>query len=186
LELLFNIIDAYIDISADAKVALQDSLSRKEMRSGDLLLKQNTVSREIFFLESGLVRGFYDLEGNEITSWFAYEGLWFASLHSFIEEVPSLENIEALEDCTVYTLKREDLYQFYQYFPEFNVLGRRIAEQYYIEVSKRALILQTQSAHTRYSTLIAKRPQLLQRVPLKYIASYLGISQETLSRVRKK
>lgn len=186
MELLFNIVDRYIRLSPAAKVALEDSLKRLELKSGDLLLRQSTISREIYFLESGLVRGFYDLDGNEITSWFAYEGLWFASLHSFIEEVPSLENIEALEDSKLYSLKRKNLYQLYQEFPEFNVLGRMIAEQYYIEVSKRALILQTQSAHTRYSTLIAKRPQLLQRVPLKYIASYLGISQETLSRVRKK
>lgn len=151
-----------------------------------MLLREGSLCNKMYFLAAGLVRGFYYKEGKELTSWFAAENDIITSMSAFIKQETSKENIEALEDSTLYYLSYCQLQKTYEKYPELNRLGRLLTERYYIELEEHTLSLQFRSATERYQDFVLSKSNLLQRVPLKYIASYLGISQETLSRVRTK
>jgi CRP-like cAMP-binding protein len=107
------------------------------------------------------------------------------SVFSFFTQSPSLENIELLEDTVLYSISYQSLQQLYQQFPQFNLHGRIITEQYYMLSEQRNFALKKQSAKQRYDLLLKQYPQILQKASLGHIASYLGITQETLSRIRK-
>ena len=124
-------------------------------------------------------------DGKEITTWFASENDAVTSMYSFITQKPSYETIEVLEDCILYEINYENVQLLLKKYPEFNLIGRLLTEKYYIKLEERTMSLQFQSATERYLKLL-QQPQLLQKASLGMIASYLGISQETLSRIRKK
>ena len=187
MQSIINTLTSFAPLSEAAQKALQQKLSKKTViPASELLLNQGAVCRHIYFLESGLVRGFYHLKGKEVTSWFAFANEVVTSMYSFVRQCPSLENVAVLEETTLYSLSYNNLQWLYQHYPEFNFIGRLIAEKYYTELEERTLSLQHQTATERYQHLLTHQPNLLQRVSLGQIASYLGISQETLSRVRAK
>lgn len=161
-------------------------LVQKEVPKGHMLLEQGQICRYLYILDKGFARGFYSQGGKDISLWFAFEGDMLASLYSCVTQKPSYTNIEMLEDSVISGLSYAQLNELYRNYPEFNLIGRLITEQYFIELEERTLSLQFQSASDRYQRLIERYPQLLQRAPLGHIASFLGISQETLSRIRAK
>lgn len=99
---------------------------------------------------------------------------------------PSIENIQFLEDTTLYYISKDDLESFYKSSEEMNTIGRKITEEYCKILEERSFLLQTHNAEQRYHWLLKNQPEALQRISLGHIASYLGISQETLSRIRKR
>jgi len=114
------------------------------------------------------------------------EGEFIISVYSFFSRKPSFENIEVLEDCVLQSINWDQLQFIYKDFPEFNLTGRIVTEQYYIRSEERAISLQTLTAKQRYENLLQTYPGILQKVTLGQIASYLSIKQETLSRIRGK
>ena len=149
------------------------------------LLHIDKTCKSIYFILRGGVRTYYiDREGNDVTSWLLFEGELAISVYSFFSQQPSFEAIEALEDCTLLRLSHEKLSLLYRQHLEFNYIARYLTEQYYIRSEAKANALRMLSAKERYLDLLENRPQLLARVPLGYIASYLGITQSTLSRIR--
>lgn len=149
------------------------------------LLRNGETCKSIYFILQGGVRTYYiDKEGNDITSWLLFEGELAISVYSFFSQRPSFEALETLERCTLLALSYEKLSLLYHQYPEFNFIGRHLTEQYYIRSEAKANALRMLSAKERYLDLLQNRPQLLTRVPLGYIASYLGINQSTLSRIR--
>ncbi len=112
------------------------------------------------------------------------EGDVIISVESFFNQIPSHENIQALEDSILYYIEYNELQFLYHEHPEFNFVGRKLVEKYYQLSEKRLLSLRMQKAAQRYSFVMDNFPQIIQRVPSKYIASYLGITEETLSRIR--
>jgi CRP/FNR family transcriptional regulator, anaerobic regulatory protein len=154
------------------------------VQKGNTLVKNGERCRNLYFIEKGLIRGFYYDQGKEITHWFGKEGEFATSFYSFITNEPSPETIEALEDCELIRIKHNDLQDLYQTFPETERIGRIITETYYIDLEERFLNIQFKTAKERYQNLLNKNASLLQRASLGQIATYLGITQETLSRVR--
>jgi CRP-like cAMP-binding protein len=150
------------------------------------LLKKNTVSKELFWVKKGTLRGYIDNEGSTITTWFAIENDVATSVTSFISQQPSTECIETLEDCQLYVISYTHLQQLYQVSLAFNFIGRILTEHNYINLEKRAFQLQNTTAEDRYKAFMKRYPQLLLKLPLSIIASYIGITQSSLSRIRKK
>ena len=124
-------------------------------------------------------------EGNEITTWFNFENNFTTSFYSFISNEPSNETIELLEDSVLYGLEFNDLNSLTEEYPEINHLYRKVLELNFVKQEK-LLTERYSTAKEKYLNLISKYPVILQRVPLGYIASYLGITQSTLSRIRRK
>lgn len=153
---------------------------------GSILLNQGDICQHIYFLEKGFARGFFYQDGKDITAWFAMEKDVATPLYSFVTQKPSFESVEILESSVLYAISHENLQQLYRQYPEFNLIGRVLTEKYYVDLMARTMSFQFQTATERYQHLFAHQPQLLQRASLGHIASYLGISQETLSRIRTK
>jgi len=140
----------------------------------------------MYFIEKGCVRGYYNLDGKEVTYWFGFEHSFVTSFYSFISRKPAFENIQLIEDCRVLAISYDDLQKLYDKYPEIERLVRIINENYYVRLEERFVAAQFKSAKERYAGLLDFSPHILQRMPLGHIASYLGISQETLSRIRGK
>jgi len=162
-----------------------NSISKKiVIPKGNILLNIDERCENLFFIEKGLVRGYYFDEDKEITNWFAEQSEFATCFYSFIAGKPSFEIIQTLEDCELVQLSFSSLKNLYDKFPETERLGRIITENYYIKLEERILNIQFKTARERYQKLSSSKPALLQRASLGQIASYLGITQETLSRIR--
>lgn len=186
MDKIVNILNQFATISEKAKRDLTDIVSVKEFSKATFLLEHGKTCRHLYFLKSGFVRSFYYQDGKEITSWFAFENEPVTSMYSFITQKPSFETIEVLEDSILYAVSYDNLQMLFKNYPEFNLIGRLLTEKYYIELEERTMSLQFETATERYKKIIELQPQLLQKASLGMIASYLGISQETLSRIRNK
>ncbi|NOY36910.1 MAG: Crp/Fnr family transcriptional regulator [Chlorobi bacterium] len=171
-------------ISEQARIVLAEVITKRSLPKGTLLLEQGKTCKYLNFMESGFARAYYYREGKEITSWFAFENDIVASMYSFTAQKPSYENIEIMENCVLHSIHFDQLQQLYKEYPEFNLIGRLLIEKYFVELEERIFSLQIQSAKERYKEILNNHPELLKRASLGHIASYLGISQETLSRIR--
>ena len=140
--------------------------------------------RHLYFVDSGALRGSYTLDGKEITHWFAFENDFVTSFHSFITQQPAVESIYLLEGCVLWSIAKTDLEGLLNAHHQLERLLRLAYETYYIRLEERFVAAQFKTAAERYSELLQQAPHLIERVPLGYIASYLGISAETLSRIR--
>ena len=163
---------------------MEDCFEQQVFSKNDYLLTWGKICRHLYFLEKGALRGYYDLDKKEITHWFAFENDFVTSFHSFITQQPSVENIQFLEGSIVWCISKEKLTALFNEYHEIERLVRIAYEKYYIRLEERFVGSQFKTAAERYENLLHQSPHMLERVPLGYIASYLGISQETLSRIR--
>lgn len=173
-----------IPISKDLEAELNSISKAISVPKNTILVNERERCRNLYFIQKGLVRGYYYDENKEITHWFAQEQEFATSFYSFITGKTSPETIEALEDCELIQISYNDLQDLYKKFPETERIGRIVTEKYYIKLEERFLNQRIRSAKDRYLALLEKNPALLNRAALGQIASYLGIAQETLSRVR--
>lgn len=165
---------------------LNEIIQVKNLPKRTCLLKEGEISNEIYFVEKGFLRSFYVKDDKEITAWFMSENDVVISVTSFFKRVKSYESIETLEDSILHFIKYDELEDVYKNFPEFNLIGRLLTTHYYIQSEERVYNMRKQSASERYQFLIQKHPHILIRASLTQISSYLGVSLETLSRVRAK
>lgn len=184
MERLLSLIQSIQPLSDELKAGLSQMLRCDTFPRKHWLLQPNQVSDRLYFVETGLVRGYYLKDGREVTSWFMREGDFLMSIASFYTRQPTQEYVELLETSTLWSITYLQLQQLYRQFPEFNVVGRLLTEKYYVLSELRTQNLRMQTAPERYQQLLADFPDIFGRVPLKYIASHLGISPETLSRLR--
>lgn len=152
----------------------------------EFLLKQGRSCNEYFFLEDGYMRAYtYDLDGNDVTTAFYSGSQVVCELFSFFKRVPSKENIQALSDCDAWFITFEELQQVFHAMPEFREFGRAILVNAYAGLKQRMLSTLHETAEERYSNLLSSNPDIFNHAPLKNIASYLGITDTSLSRIRK-
>ncbi len=186
MQQLFSQISKIYTLDAAAIAALQQCLVKKEFYKNDFLLSEAKICKELYFLEQGALRGFYNVDGKEITHWFGFESDFVTSFHSFITGEPSVENIQMLEYSICWSIDKETLEKLYDSYPGIERLVRIAYEKYYIRLEERYVNSQFKTATQLYQELLSSNPNIINRVSLGHIASYLGISQETLSRIRSK
>ena len=126
------------------------------------------------------------MDGKEITHWFGFENDFVTSFHSFTTQQPAVENIQLLEGSILWSISKEKLTALFDQYHEVERLVRIAYEKYYIRLEERFINSQFKTAAERYENLLHQTPHILERVSLGHVASYLGISQETLSRTRSK
>jgi len=163
-----------------------EALEIVEIPKHTLLLREGQTEDFAWIIIKGLVRSYYIKDGEEICSRFNQEDQIVLSVVSFYSRNPGYEFVETLEDCTLARIHYDKLQALYQEFPEFNFHARALTEYYFSLSELRLYLLRKQSAEERYRYFIDHYPEWLLRVPLKFIASFLGMQLETLSRVRKK
>jgi len=167
----------------------QDLLARTEILElprRTHVLRDGQRADHVWMVLSGLLRAYYLKDGLEICSSFMQEQHLIVSVNSFYNRQPGYEFIETLEDTVVARIHYDALQELYKKHLEFNYIVRVLTERYTMLSEERLFLLRKQTAEDRYLHLLNHDPELLQRVPLKYIASYLGMNLETLSRIRKK
>jgi CRP-like cAMP-binding protein len=186
IEQLLNHIKNYCPLPPEAQEALHDSFEQVVLSKGEHLVKEGARCRHLYFLEKGALRGHYNLEGKEITHWFAFAQDFVTSFHAFITGQPAVENIQLLEGSILWAISKERLNRLLNAHHETERLLRIAYENYYIRLEERYVNAHFKTAAERYEDLLRQTPHIVERVPLGYIASYLGISQETLSRIRSR
>ena len=162
-------------------------LKRKEVRRKESVLSEGQPCTVINYVHTGVLRAFYrDRDDNESIIMFAINDWWVTDMYSFISEKAAMLNIDALEDTTIFQLQKKDLDELYIKIPKFERFFRIIMQNAYIREQLRVIENLSLSAEERHNNFLKKYPQFAQRVPLKQIASYLGITPEFLSVLRKK
>jgi len=184
-EHLFQVLTFIAPLSAALQERMGGYIKQETYPKKHLLLREGEIARKIFFIRKGFARSFfYDKAGNEHTNWFMGAHDIMISVFSFYTQQPAAENIELLEDSIILSLTWDQVHTIYAEHPEFNFHGRLLTEKYYIQSEERAILLRTKRPAERYQKLLQTHPGILQKVSLGQIASFLGITQETLSRIR--
>jgi CRP-like cAMP-binding protein len=165
--------------------AFYKSFRPKSIRKNEVYLAAHQTSKYIAFIEKGCFRMFYTLQGEERCKDFQTEGQFTGSLYSFLSQKPALYSVAAVEDSDILEVSRDKLYSLYKAYHVWERFGRMYIEQIFLYKEQREASLLNKSAKERYDELVASQPALVQRLPLKYISSYLGIQPESLSRLRK-
>jgi len=153
---------------------------------GEYLLEEGQIANDYLILEKGLIRSFvHDFNGNDITINFSIENEVVIEVSSLFQRIPTQENMQALTDCTCWKIDFDTFQKLYHSITNFNEWGRAWMARSLFASKQRAVSIITESASERYHKLMEEKPTVLQSAPLKYIASYLGITDSSLSRIRK-
>jgi CRP-like cAMP-binding protein len=174
----------YEDMGVEGRQLLSTLLVKKELKKGEILFAEDEICHSIVFVVKGLMRQYYYKNGHDVTEHFSYEGSVLICIESFLKQEPTRLIAEALEPCEVYLLSYDTLRQQIVRSWEINTFYRKILEESLITSQQKADSMRFETAVDRYLELMKRQPEVIRRAPLSYIASYLLMTPETLSRVR--
>lgn len=183
---LINKIKLFITLSQEDVAIIKQLFHRREIKKNDYFLKEGQISMHICFVKKGLFRYYINQEGEEKTFYFGHEGCFIIDYESFVPQITTVQNIQALEDSEVFTISYYDLQQFYSKVKNGERFGRLALEHEIIDVVKKLKSFYEDSTKQRYESFIKKYPEVQQRIPQYHIASYVGIKPQSLSRIRKR
>ena len=173
-------------LTPDELTAIKEKHEAVTIKKGDFILTNGQVATAYYLLEYGLTRSYlHDYEGNEVTINFCSCNDVVIEVASFFQRSPTVENIQALTDTKLWKIRFNDFQELFHQIPEFREWGRSWMVKELVHSKNRAVAMITEPATTRYLRLIKEKPILIQLAPLKHIASYLGITDTSLSRIRK-
>jgi CRP-like cAMP-binding protein len=179
-------INQIVNLTKDEISAIEKAYNTVEISRGRLWIEQGKICDQVAFVISGKLRNFYyDEAGNEVTCYFVTPNNFVSAFSSFLTNAPTHENISTLENTVLRTISKKDLEALCDLVPKMQIFRRVIVENLFIAMEKRIMMLQSQSAHERYEKMIKENPEILLSVPLQYTASFLGITPQHLSRLRK-
>ncbi len=181
---LKTFISSYVNIDEEQLNAIAGKFRQRTIKKNEFLLHQGTVCRDIIFVQEGCLRLYYLAEHVEISVWFAFKHSSAIEIYSFISEKPSDYFLQAIEDSTVWYLPKKELTQLYRQYPVMQEIMRNFWEDVILNLLERFTALQRESAEQRYLDLL-KKPVFMNKIPQKYLASFIGVTPTSLSRIRK-
>lgn len=179
-------IQTYFDVKNEALEAIASRFKFKPVKKGDYLLKQGRQCNQLSFIQSGLVRVYTTIDDKEVTQWISTTGYFVTDLASFVFNTPARWNIQALTDCELYTIEKDDYNDLGNIVPEWHKLEKLFIAKCFVILEERVNSHLFMTAEERYQKLFELQPDLFNNVPLQYLASMLGMTPETMSRLRKK
>lgn len=165
---------------------LSHLFTRQEVPAKTILLQEGKISRTMFFIEKGCLRTWVNVNGKDITTQFFFEGDKISSIESFRTNQPSLYSIESIEPCVLQTISQKDFQSVLKNSPEMREEIQEHLFKRFVQSQKLFFSFLKNTPQQRYEELIEKQPQIIQRIPQHYIASYLGITSVSLSRIRNR
>lgn len=187
VDLLIQSIEKVISLSDSDKELIATLLRERKVKKGQFLVHEGSVSRFTNFVKEGSIRTYFiDLNGQEHIVQFAIEGWWISDLNSFITQVPATFNVQAIEDSVVLDLSFENLEILYEKIPKMERYFRVLTQRAFVAFQHRILQNISMTAEDRYLSFVKKYPKIELRIPQRLVASYLGISPEFLSKIKKR
>jgi CRP/FNR family transcriptional regulator, anaerobic regulatory protein len=183
---IINNIKSFVALSQNDEEAFLKILVVKKYAKKDFILEEGEICDKIFFINSGSARDFFNIDGEEKIVEFFFENRWFTDYNSFLTGQPTIENLQAIEACEVVHFKKTDLYNLYETHSVFEKVGRVMAENAFMNLMNVSSMRTNQDPEERYLNLLKQRPELFERIPQHFLASYLGIQPQSLSRIRKR
>ena len=185
-ELLLKSIREKVAATEEELQICKSYFTQKKLKKRQFLLQEGDVCSRLAFIEKGALYSYTtDAKGGQHVIQFAFEGWWISDMYSFFTQEPSNLNIEALEDCELLLIDREQHHQLLTEVPKYETYIRILYQNAYIALQRRVESTIGLTAEEKYNRLLEQYPFILQRIPLNLIASYLGVTPETLSRIRK-
>lgn len=185
-QILKNYISKFISFNEQEWQLHQSILSRRFLKKGEFLLRGGEVCDHVTFINNGHFRVYNIVNEEELTINFAFEGNYVTDYISFVSRRPSSDFILAMDDAEILQIKYNDLQATYEKSPVWQKFGRIMAEYILVFIAERNKALLFNTPEERYINLMKERPKVIERIPQQYIASYLGIKPESLSRIRKR
>ncbi|MFC5048586.1 Crp/Fnr family transcriptional regulator [Aquimarina hainanensis] len=185
-DLFIQLINQYTLLNQKEIDLLKDTVSIRSYKKNEILFAEGKVATSMYFVLQGWVRLFYNVNGNDKTAFFYTEGKFICAGESFAKQVPARENYQALEDTVLVHFEKENIEKLLQYSSKFELISRLATEDELITYQKIVASFVTQSPEQRYRDLLNKNGVIFHKVPQQYIASFLGVSPETLSRIKKR
>lgn len=176
----------YTDFSEEDWPSISSKFIRCEFAKKTLILEEGQVEDYISFIEEGIVRYYIPKENKELTFELTFAADFCGAYDSFLSRLPSGYHVETLTKTVLWRLSYSDLQLLYQETETGNLIGRIGSEKLFLEKAKRELSLLNDTAEQRYLNLFTEQPNLIQKIPLQYIASYIGITPQALSRIRRR
>jgi CRP-like cAMP-binding protein len=177
-------ISNYANINQEQLDAIAAKFRQRTINKNELLLQQGSVCRDLIFVQDGCLRLYYLADDVEISVWFAFKHSSAIELHSFISGEPSDYFLQAIEESTIWYLPKSELIKLYIEYPVMQEVMRKFGEDVILNLLERFTALQRKSAEQRYLDLL-KKPAFMQKIPQKYLASFIGVTPTSLSRIRK-
>lgn len=174
----------YADFSDEELEGIVSKFKRKQVKSNSFLLRQGEVCKDLVFVNKGCLRLYYLKDEIEVSVWFSFEHSSAIEVHSFISETPSNYFIQAIEDSEIFSLNKKELNALCLSQPKMQRVMKNFWEDVILNLIGRFTALQTDSAEKRYLDLLSK-PPYIKSIPLKYLASFIGVTPTSLSRIRK-
>jgi len=186
MQFLINRIKQLINVSDSEEQILKELFVEKELSKGDFFLKEDQTCRSLGLIHQGLVRYYMNVDGEEKTYYFGKEGDFVCDYESFLPQSPSNKNIQVLENTSLFTVSYQNLQYIYDHLKEGDRLGRLGIEQVFVNILQQLSSFYNDPPELRYRRFLETFPDISQLVPQYYIASYVGIKPQSLSRIRNR
>jgi|SRR5690606_20274975 len=186
MDLIRNYFEKSFELNDQEWEFFSSKLIKRDFPKKHILLKPGQIENYLSFIQKGIVRFYIPKENNDLTFSFAFENNFVSGYNSFLTQTPSTYYIETLTETNLWQLTYDDLQEIYQKTKIGNAIGRHASEQLFLKKIQRELSLLSETPEQRYKNLFSNQIELIKHIPLKYIASYIGVTPQALSRIRRR